>query len=96
MSPKNSNHTAPGQPLRLAWRAVVAWADVEGRYLDRIYLDAANGELLARHGLVQDGLYRKIYTANQSSTVPGTLVFEEGGTSSDAIATAALEATYQQ
>ena len=80
-------------PTRLAWRAVVEYSDDEGLHQDRIFIDAANGQVLARHGLLHSGLYRKIYDANQSTSVPGTLMFQEGGSSSDQIAMAAYNNT---
>ncbi len=92
-SPELVYYASHEHPTRLAWRAVVEFSDEEGLHQDRVYVDAVGGQILARHGLLHTGLYRKIYTANQTTNVPGTLMFEEGGSSSDQIAMAAYNNT---
>jgi vibriolysin len=78
---------------RLSWRTVIEYTDDEGWHQDRVYVDTVNGDILGQHGLLQTGLYRKIYDANQTTSVPGALMFEEGGASSDQIAMAAYNNT---
>lgn len=74
----------------LAWSAPVAWEDADGLHIDRIFADTATGNLVAQHGILLRALNRKIYNANYSeSNLPGTLMFQEGGSSSDTTAMAA-------
>lgn len=73
----------------LAWMTRVAFSDAKGEHLDRIYADAVTGELVTSEALIHSALYRKIYTANNGTSLPGTLLFVEGGSSSDSVAMAA-------
>ncbi len=73
----------------LAWTTRVAFEDEKGEHLDRIYADAVTGELVTSEALIHSALYRKIYTANNGTSLPGTLMFQEGGSSSDSVAMAA-------
>ena len=73
----------------LAWTTRVAFEDEKGEHLDRIYADAITGELVTSEALIHTALYRKIYTANNGTSLPGTLLFQEGGSSSDSVAMAA-------
>ncbi len=73
----------------LAWMTRVAFSDEKGEHLDRIYADAVTGELVTSEALIHNALYRKIYTANNRTSLPGTLLFQEGGSSSDSVAMAA-------
>ena len=70
----------------LAWTARIRWADWDGEQIDRVFADANTGELVARHGLIHRALNRKIYNGNHTDpdypTLPGTLMFSEGATSS--------------
>lgn len=68
---------------RLAWAVRVAYWDEQGYEEDRIFADAIDGSLAARHGLVWRAKYRKIYNANHGTALPGTLMFVEGGSSAD-------------
>ncbi len=86
-------YTNGRRPAVLAWKMVVAGSRGDGPYQDRVYLDADDGSLVARIGLLHTSLYRKIYTANGGTSIPGTLVFQEGGSSSDSVATAAYDNT---
>lgn len=83
----------PNEPTFLAWRGILEYTDRDGFHQERIYVNAEDGTLLDRQGLLYDALYRKIYNANQSTTVPGSLMFQEGGSSSDSIAMAAYNNT---
>lgn len=73
----------------LAWTTRVSFEDEKGEHLDRIYADAITGELVTSEALIHSALYRKIYTANNGTSLPGTLLFQEGGSSSDSVAMAA-------
>jgi|GEM_PF-199999 len=67
----------------LAWVARVSY-EKDGRpYIDRIFADAITGDLVLRLGLIKEALNRKVYNANHTENLPGTLMFSEGGSSSD-------------
>jgi len=83
----------PDHQARLAWRCILNWSDDQGMHQDRVYLDARNGQILSRIGMLHDSLYRKVYNGNQSTSMPGTLLFTEGGSSSDQVAMAAYNNT---
>jgi Zn-dependent metalloprotease len=79
-----------GEP-RLTWAARVAYRDEQGYQEDRIFADAVSGHLVAKHGLLWRAKYRKIYNAGNTVTLPGTLMFQEGGSSADLDASKAYE-----
>ena len=75
--------------VRLAWTNLVAYADEEGDQLDRVFADAISGDAIDRHPQYHRAKYRKTYTCSNGTTLPGTLLFNEGGSSSDTTAMAA-------
>lgn len=94
----------PGQKARtpeLVYRAVVEYAGAEGFALEEIFAGANEGRVIARHPRMFDALSRSIYTLNNTvcltsssqNTLPGTSVFNEGGSSTDSIAQAAYTNT---
>ncbi|HPC84362.1 MAG TPA: M4 family metallopeptidase [Thermoanaerobaculaceae bacterium] len=67
----------------LAWTAQVEHV-VDGMpIIDQVYADAMGSGLIAARGVTKPALSRKIYNANNKTTLPGTLMFSEGGSSSD-------------
>ncbi len=80
---------SPSMETRLAWKILAEWSGATGFHQDRFYVDATTGAILARIGMMYDALYRKIYDANNGTSMPGTLLFTEGGSSSDSVAMAA-------
>lgn len=70
----------------LAWAALVRHVGEEGVEVDRVFADATNGSLVARHPQIHRAKDRRTYTSNHSSTLPGTLLITEGGSSADTIA----------
>lgn len=75
---------------RLALPIQVEYEGPEGIEIDRLFVDAENGQVLGRHPLVWRAKSRKIYHAkNTYALSDDTLIFEEGGSSSD---TAAMNA----
>jgi vibriolysin len=76
---------------RLAYTARVAHWDDQGYQRDRIFADALDGSLVARHAEIWRAKYRKIYNAGYSLSLPGTLMFQEGGSSADVDAQKAYE-----
>jgi Zn-dependent metalloprotease len=75
----------------LAWTAKIAYKDADGAELVQVYADAGgHGDLVHYSGLYQRLKNRKIYTCNNGTTLPGSLMWSEGGTmTSDTTAQAA-------
>jgi len=67
--------------------------------MDLVYVDADSGKIVAVHPQIHFAENRKVYTANNRTTLPGTLVRSEGGAaSSDVDINAAYDntgATYE-
>jgi len=78
---------------RLAWAARVAYRDEQGMEEDRVFADAGDGTLVAKHGLIWRAKYRQIYDAGHGTSLPGSLMFQEGGSSSDVNAQKAYDYT---
>lgn len=77
---------ALGDRAYLAWSAPVRY-QVDGREkIDRLFADAVTGKLVANHPLIHEALSRRVYTANNGTSLPGTLLISEGGSSSDSAA----------
>src|SRR3954454_4060247 len=76
----------------LAWAVDVAYTDNRGPQVDTIFGEAANsGRAVGRapHNMYLKN--RKVYTANNGTTLPGSLLWSEGGTqTSDTTAQAAF------
>ncbi|MEA2571026.1 MAG: bacillolysin [Acidobacteriota bacterium] len=83
----------PAGSPHLAWAARVEYKDQQGYEQDRLFADATDGHLIAKHGLIMRAKYRKIYDAGHGTSLPGTLLFQEGGSSSDVDAQKAYEYT---
>lgn len=75
--------------VRLAWTNVVSYRDEEGEQVDRIFADALTGAAIARHPQIDHARNREIYDCGHTTVLPGTLLFTEGGSSSDSTAMAA-------
>jgi Zn-dependent metalloprotease len=75
----------------LAWTVRIAYTDDGGRaQVSRIFADAATGDLVRWAPENKFAKSRKVYTANNGTTLPGTLLWSEGGTAtSDTTAQAA-------
>jgi Zn-dependent metalloprotease len=74
----------------------VRYSSQNGLEIDDIFVDATEGAVLGLHPLVWRSLLRSIYNGNQScdqNTLPGSLIFQEGGSSSDGVAMAAYDGT---
>ncbi len=70
------------QGLKLAYEQLVVG---EGRDLpirERVYVSAVDGSVLERRSEIHTALSRKVYTANNGTTTPGTLKRSEGGAAS--------------
>ncbi|MFV2071754.1 MAG: M4 family metallopeptidase [Thermoanaerobaculales bacterium] len=77
--------------VHLAWSIDVAWESHDGPELDTVFADAVDASLAARHPRVHRAKNRRIYSANNGSSLPGTLLFTEGGSSSDQVAMGAYD-----
>jgi vibriolysin len=74
----------------LAWEAMVSYDNQEGPQRDRIFADASGGNRLVRHPQHHYARNRRTYTANNGTSLPGSLVRTEGsGNSGDAALDAA-------
>lgn len=81
---------ADDDSVQLAWTNVVSYVDEHGDpQLDRIFADAITGEAIARHPQIYYAKNRRTYTCSNGTTLPGTLLISEGGTSTDTSAQAA-------
>lgn len=74
----------------LAWAVDVAYTNESGPQVDRIFGDATSGHAVGRAPYNKYLKSRKVYTANNGTTLPGSLLWSEGGTqTSDTTAQAA-------
>ncbi|PTL84583.1 M4 family metallopeptidase [Vitiosangium sp. GDMCC 1.1324] len=65
--------------LKLAYEVTVT-GEGEGLPIrDLVYVSAQNGSLLERNSKIHTALNRKVYSANNGTTTPGTLKRSEGG-----------------
>jgi vibriolysin len=65
--------------LHLAWEVRVTGTQPEGMPLvDMVYVNARGGEVVARHPKIHSALNRRVYSANNTQTTPGTLRRSEG------------------
>ncbi|HEV8268157.1 MAG TPA: M4 family metallopeptidase, partial [Thermoanaerobaculia bacterium] len=83
---------------RLAVPVLVDYVDDHGPEMDMVYVDGRSGAPIARYARVYRAKFRKIYNANQAcistgNELPGTLMFQEGGSSADAAAMGAYNGT---
>ncbi len=74
----------PDQPAALlAYEVLVNGFDARGPVRDKVYVDAHNGSVVARHPQIHYARDRKTYTANNSQSLPGTLSRAEGSSAVD-------------
>ncbi|WP_404371638.1 M4 family metallopeptidase [Corallococcus coralloides] len=64
--------------LRLAYEVKVTGETAQMPLRDRVYVDALNGATLLRVPEIHTALNRKLYSANNGTTTPGTLKRSEG------------------
>ncbi|MEM9488412.1 MAG: M4 family metallopeptidase [Myxococcota bacterium] len=80
----------PAGQGRLAWVQDVSYRSERGPELDRVFADAATGELVTRHPRYHHILDREIYDAQNTQT-QGVLVMSEGQSSNNPVAQAAYD-----
>lgn len=74
----------------LAWAVEVTYVDIEGEQRDTVYADATTGDLVLKAAHIQRARNRNTYTANNGTSLPGTLVLTETtGSTTDATLQAA-------
>ncbi|MBP8196367.1 MAG: M4 family metallopeptidase [Deltaproteobacteria bacterium] len=97
-APRLVIHTGLSGKPQLTYHAVVEYQGQEGLAFEDLYIDASSGEVVTRLSRVHTGLNRSIYDGKKAclatgSELPGTLVYNEGGTSTDTVANAAYTNT---
>jgi vibriolysin len=69
----------PNGGMHKAYETVVAGERGRDPFRDRVYVDVDTGEIVAVHPTIYFAESRKVYSANNGSTIPGTLKRSEGG-----------------
>lgn len=64
--------------LHLTWSVVVSGEREADPLKERVFVDALSGEVIERHGLIHSALNRRVYTARNGSSTPGSLLRSEG------------------
>ncbi|ATB40166.1 hypothetical protein CYFUS_005614 [Cystobacter fuscus] len=64
--------------LQLAYEAIVSGEGLDLPIKDAVYVSALDGSIVARHAKIHTALNRKVYSANNGSSTPGTLKRSEG------------------
>jgi Zn-dependent metalloprotease len=71
-------YAVKGATPRLAWSQQLSFENADGTpQKETVYADANTGELIARHPLIKEAKFRKVYDANSTYSVPGTLRWQE-------------------
>lgn len=83
---------------RLVYHSVVEYLGQQGLAFEDLYVDAHDGGVVAQISRIHTGLSRSIYDGKKAclstgKELPGTLLYNEGGTSADTIANAAYTNT---
>jgi vibriolysin len=65
--------------LKLAYEVVVTGVGAGMPIRDRVYVSARDGSVLGRSSDIHTALNRKVYSANNGTSLPGTLKRSEGG-----------------
>lgn len=65
--------------VRLAYETVVSGARGQDPVRDKVYVDAETGAVLAVHPQIHFAENRRVYSANNGTSLPGTLRRSEGG-----------------
>ncbi len=71
----------------LAWKITLANEDPPARMV--YFVDAHNGAIAAHYDALEAAKNRRTYTAGNGTSIPGTLLITEGGSSSDYVVQAA-------
>ncbi|OJH36853.1 M4 family metallopeptidase [Cystobacter ferrugineus] len=68
----------PSDKLKLAYEAMVSGEGLDLPIKEAVYVSALDGSILARHTKIHSALNRKVYSANNGTSTPGTLKRSEG------------------
>ncbi len=77
---------AKGDRAFLAWTTLVEYHSADGLERDLVFADAMTGELVARHPTVHRAKSRKTYSANNGTSLPGSLLCTDGQSCGDSAA----------
>jgi Zn-dependent metalloprotease len=69
----------PDSKLQLAYEQMVVGEGVDAPIRERVYVSAADGSILDRRTEIFTALNRALYSANNGTSLPGTLKRSEGG-----------------
>lgn len=69
----------PDAKLQLAYEQLVVGEGVDAPIRERVYVSAADGSILDRRTEIFTALNRAVYSANNGTSLPGTLKRSEGG-----------------
>ncbi len=84
--------TTAGDALHLAWEVRVEGENGDLPMRDLLYVDAHGGEVVDRRPQIHSALNRRIYSANNGSSLPGSLRRSEGSAPvSDAVVNVAYD-----
>lgn len=72
---------------QLTWKITLANENPPVRMV--YFIDAHTGEIAAKYDALEAAKSRRTYTAGNGTTIPGTLLINEGGSSGDSVAQAA-------
>ncbi|MEN9502549.1 MAG: hypothetical protein RI964_1834 [Pseudomonadota bacterium] len=62
----------------LSWSAKIQYTNAEGLQIDQVFIDTNTRKLVARHPQIHRAMSRYVYSANNGTTLPGTLKRREG------------------
>lgn len=79
--------TPAGEEPVLAWQVTLTGDEPPLKMV--YFIDARTGKVAGSYDAMEDVKNRKTYTANSGTSLPGTLLINEGGSSADSVAQAA-------
>ncbi|MEK8031449.1 M4 family metallopeptidase [Ideonella sp. DXS29W] len=92
--PRKVYFLSPESTLHMAYETVVTGSRGQDPVRDKVYIDADSGKILAVHPQIHFAENRKVYSANNGTSLPGTLKRSEGqAATSDVDVNAAYDGT---
>ena len=80
-------YSPDGRQSSLAWKITLVNQDPPARMV--YFIDAHKGAVVYSYDALEDARNRRTYTASNGTSIPGTLLISEGGSSGDSVAQAA-------
>lgn len=77
-APRQVYYLSSAGGMYLAYEAVVSGQRGKDPFKDKVYVDADTGKIVAVHPTIHFAENRKVYSANNGTTLPGTLKRSEG------------------